>query len=58
MAGYMIVIGTLSLFGGEIIISDYVVTIMPLIHTMFDTCEQLPMFPRACDDLAMILYDV
>ena len=35
----MFVIGTLSLFGGEIIYSDSVVTIMPLVHIMFDTCE-------------------
>lgn len=38
-ASCMFVIGTLSLFGGEIIYSDCVVTIMPLVHIMFDTCE-------------------
>ena len=38
-ASCMFVIGTLSLFGGEIIYSDCVVIIMPLVHIMFDTFE-------------------
>lgn len=38
-ASCMFVIGTLSLFGREIIYSDCVVIIMPLVHILFDTCE-------------------
>jgi hypothetical protein len=35
----MFVIGTLLLVGGEIMYSDFVVIIMPLVDIMFDTCE-------------------
>jgi hypothetical protein len=54
----MFVVGTLYLFGGEIIYLDCVVIIMLLVHIMFDTCEQFPAFLRAYDDLAMIPYYV
>jgi hypothetical protein len=35
----MFVLGNLSLFYGEVILSDCVVSHMPLIMIMFDTCE-------------------
>jgi hypothetical protein len=35
----MFVLGNLSLFCGEVILSDCVVSHMPLIMIMFDTCE-------------------
>jgi hypothetical protein len=50
----MLVIGHLSLFGGEIIISDCVVPLKSLIMIMFSCYELFPMFLRAYDELAMI----
>jgi hypothetical protein len=50
----MLVLGDLRLFCGEVIFSDCVVFIMPLIITMIHHREWFSMFLRAYDDLTIV----